>query len=131
MLIPLGSYGNLYLLSNSVVKLKSCSFVELAYGYLPIALGANLAHYLRLGLTEAGQILPVTMATFGWEITGLPVLVAHPAVIAFLQGVTLLLGLILGILLTQKIAKQPFTFLIPQYFSYLLLTVIFWHLIVL
>lgn len=131
MLIPLGGYVNLYLLSNSVVKLKSCSFVELAYGYLPIALGANLAHYLRLGLTEAGQILPVTMATFGWKITNLPVLVAHPAVIAFLQGVTLLLGLILGILLTQKIAKQPFTFLIPQYFSYLLLTVIFWHLIVL
>jgi hypothetical protein len=47
VLIPFVGYGNLYLLSNSVVKLKSCSFIELAYGYLPIALGANLAHYLR------------------------------------------------------------------------------------
>ena len=64
---------------------KPRSFVELAYGYLPLVLGGNLAHYLLLGLGEAGRIIPVTLATFGFNGQGMPVLVAHPAVIAFLQ----------------------------------------------
>ncbi len=86
---------------------KSRSFVELAYGYLPLVLGGNLAHYLRLGLGEGGRILPVTFATLGLGGEQLPILVAHPAVIAFLQGATIILSVLLTILLTQKIARQP------------------------
>lgn len=44
---------------------------------------ANLAYYLQLGLAEAGRILPVTWATFGFDGSNLPILVAHPAVINF------------------------------------------------
>ena len=38
---------------------EQVSWLKLAYGYLPIVLAANLAHYLRLGLSEAGRIIPV------------------------------------------------------------------------
>ncbi|MBD2108532.1 cyclic nucleotide-binding domain-containing protein [Nodosilinea sp. FACHB-13] len=80
--------------------------VRLAYGYLPLVWAANLAHYLRLGLGEGGRILPVSLATFGASGGNLPVWVAHPAVVAFLQGVTLLLGMALSVWLTVKICRQ-------------------------
>ncbi len=80
--------------------------VRLAYGYLPLVWAANLAHYLRLGLGEGGRILPVSFATFGASGVNLPVWVAHPAVIAFLQGATLLLGVALSLGLTAKICRQ-------------------------
>jgi transcriptional regulator with AAA-type ATPase domain/NAD-dependent dihydropyrimidine dehydrogenase PreA subunit len=111
-------------------NLKSRSLIELAYGYLPLVLGGNLAHYLRLGLTEAGRILPVTLATFGYGQLPAPVVVAHPAVIAFLQGVTLVIAALLSILLTQKIARQPLLKLLPQHLAILGLTVMLWQLIV-
>jgi hypothetical protein len=78
----------------------------LAYGYLPLVWAANLAHYLRLGLGEGGRILPVSLATFGASGANLPVWVAHPAVVAFLQGATLLLGVALSVWLTAKICRQ-------------------------
>ncbi len=65
-------------------KQRHQAFVRLAYGFLPMVLASNLAHYLKLGLTEAGRIIPVTLATFGYNRLNLPVAVAHPAVIAFL-----------------------------------------------
>ena len=80
-----------------------------------------MSHYLRLGLTEGGRILPVTMATFGLSGENLPILVAHPAVIAFLQGTTLIFGILLSILLTQKIARQQLKFLLPQHLVTILL----------
>ncbi len=80
--------------------------VRLAYGYLPLVWAANLAHYLRLGLGEGGRILPVSLATFGASGANLPVWVAHPAVVAFLQGATLLLGIALSVWLTAKICRQ-------------------------
>lgn len=80
--------------------------VRLAYGYLPLVWAANLAHYLRLGLGEGGRILPVSLATFGASGANLPVWVAHPAVVAFLQGVTLLLGMGLSVWLTAKICRH-------------------------
>jgi hypothetical protein len=101
----------------------------LAYGYLPLVLAGNLAHYLHLGLSEGGRILPVTMATFGLSGENLPVLVAHPAVIAFLQGTTLIVGVLLSILLTQKIARQPFKFLLPQHLSAIALGSGMWQII--
>jgi transcriptional regulator with AAA-type ATPase domain/NAD-dependent dihydropyrimidine dehydrogenase PreA subunit len=102
-------------------------FVELAYGYLPLVLGANLAHYLRLGLTEAGQVLPVTLATFGYSGMSAPAIAAHPAVIAFLQGVTLLASALLSIALSQKIARR---FWVPQAGAIVLFTAYLWQLIV-
>lgn len=96
---------------------KSRPFLELAYGYLPIVLGANIAHYLQLGLTEAGRVVPVAFATFGLGTASLPIFVAHPAVIAFLQSVTLVVAVFLSVVLTQKIARQSFWTLLPQHLA--------------
>ncbi|MEA5533836.1 sigma 54-interacting transcriptional regulator [Crocosphaera sp. XPORK-15E] len=95
--------------------LKPRSFIELAYGYLPLVLAGNLAYYLQMGLGEAGRILPLTLATFGFSGEGLPIFVAHPAVIAFLQSTLLIVGVLLSIILTQKIAKLPFRYLLFQH----------------
>ena len=111
-------------------KYKPRKFIELAYGYLPLVLAGNLAHYLRFGLSEGGRILPVTMATFGLNNASLPVLVAHPAVIAFLQGTSLIIGVLLSILLTQKIARQQFKYLLPQHLAVVTLAVAMWQIIV-
>jgi transcriptional regulator with AAA-type ATPase domain/NAD-dependent dihydropyrimidine dehydrogenase PreA subunit len=110
-------------------------FVELAYGYLPLVLGSSLAHYLRLGLTEAGRVVPVTLATFGYSgihapAIALPSIAADPAVIAFLQGVTLIVAAVLSMGLTQKIARQSFLSLMPQHLATLGLTLCLWQLIV-
>ncbi|MBD2437110.1 sigma 54-interacting transcriptional regulator [Nostoc sp. FACHB-110] len=119
---------NLLKLFNFSKKPKS--FIELAYGYLPLVLGANLAHYLRLGLGEGGRILPVTLATFGLNSENLPVLVAHPAVIEFLQGSTLVISVLLTIVLTQKIARQPLRSLFWQHLATIVLAASLWMLIV-
>lgn len=115
-LVPFLVYAWIKLIFSLFSTLKPRSFIELAYGYLPLVLMGNLAHYSPLGLGEAGRILPVTLATFGLAgTTNLPIFVAHPAVIAFLQGTALIFGVLASILLTGKIAKQPFRFLIPQH----------------
>lgn len=134
--VPLLAYGAMQLfhwLGNYIFKIQSPKprrFVELAYGYLPLVLGANLAYYLRLGLGEAGRILPVSLATFGLSGEGLPVLVAHPAVIEFLQGTTLIVSVLLTVLLTQKIARQPLRSLLPQHFGAVVLAASLWVMIV-
>jgi hypothetical protein len=93
-------------------------------------LGANIAHYLNLGLGEAGRILPVSFATFGLSGEGLPVLVAHPAVIEFLQGTTLIVSVLLTVLLTQKIARQPLRELLPQHLGAVILGASLWAIII-
>ncbi|MEO1670049.1 MAG: 4Fe-4S binding protein, partial [Cyanobacteria bacterium J06631_2] len=108
---------------------KPRKFIELAYGYLPLVLLGNLAHYLDLGLNEGGRILPVTMATFGLGGAGLPVAVAHPAVIAFLQGTSLFVGVLFSILLTRKIARQQFKYLLPQFSAIAFLAWGMWQVI--
>lgn len=125
--IPFLAYGVIKLFPGS---LKPRSFVELAYGYLPLVLGGSLAHYLRLGLGEAGRIIPVTFATFGLNGEALPILVAHPAVIAFLQGTTLIASVLLSAILTQKIARQPFRLLLPQHLATVILAISLWAIIV-
>jgi transcriptional regulator with AAA-type ATPase domain/NAD-dependent dihydropyrimidine dehydrogenase PreA subunit len=112
------------------LNFKSRSFVELAYGYLPLVLAANIAHYLQLGLSEGGRILPVALATFGLNGEGLPILIAHPAVISFLQGTVLIFGAMTAVILTQKIARQPFRFLLPQHLVTGVLMVGLWRVIV-
>jgi transcriptional regulator with AAA-type ATPase domain/NAD-dependent dihydropyrimidine dehydrogenase PreA subunit len=128
--IPIMAYGMIRLVHQLKTRFKPRSFVELAYGYLPLVLAGNLAHYLNLGLGEAGKILPVTWATFGLNGTGLPTLIAHPAVIAFLQGTTLIAGFLTAVIVTQKIARQPFSLLLPHHLSMILITGCWWTIIV-
>ncbi len=113
-----------------IKQIQSRKFIELAYSYLPLVLAGNLAHYLRLGLTEGGRILPVTMATFGLNGDNLPIIVAHPAVIAFLQGTTLVFGVLFSIVLTQKIARKPFLILLPQHIATITLAIFMRQVIV-
>ena len=110
-------------------RLKARPFTQVAYGWLPMVLLSSLAHYLSLGLTEAGRIIPVSFASFGLASTG-PVVVAHPAVIAFLQGVSLIVGALLSILLTQRIVRQPWVKLLPVHGFTLGMTAILYRLIV-
>ena len=128
--IPLLAQIAAQLVGKLTTKYKPRQFIELAYGYLPLVLAGNLAHYLRLGLSEGGRLLPVTMATFGLDGASLPVLVAHPAVIAFLQGSCLIFGVLLSILLTQKIARQPFKYLLPQHLATVVLGLGMWQIII-
>ena len=109
---------------------KPLPFITLAYGYLPLILGGNLAHYFKLGLGEGGQIIPVTFATFGQISENLPSFSAHPAAIAFLQGMTLIVALLVTIFLTQKIAKRSIRSLIPQHLASLCLIITLWLSIV-
>jgi transcriptional regulator with AAA-type ATPase domain/NAD-dependent dihydropyrimidine dehydrogenase PreA subunit len=109
---------------------KPLSFITLAYGYLPLVLGGNLAHYFKLGLAEGGQIIPITFATFGLVSNNLPSFIAHPAVITFLQGMTLILALLITFFLTQKIAKRSIRSLIPQHLASICLLVTLWISIV-
>ncbi|MGL6344739.1 MAG: sigma 54-interacting transcriptional regulator, partial [Waterburya sp.] len=130
IIIPLLAQNVNELVGKFNHKYKPRKFIEVAYGYLPLVLAGNLAHYLRLGLTEGGRILPVTMATFGLDGNSLPILVAHPAVIAFLQGCSLIFGVLFSILLTQKIARQPFKYLLSQHLATVVLAVAMWQIIV-
>jgi transcriptional regulator with AAA-type ATPase domain/NAD-dependent dihydropyrimidine dehydrogenase PreA subunit len=108
--------------------LKARPFIDLAYGYLPIVLFSNLAHYLWLGLTEAGQLIPVSLTSLGMAEAG-PRLVADPAVIAFLQGTALMFGSLLSLWLTQKIARQPLIKLLPQHGLTLSIAALTWCLV--
>ena len=125
------------LFAHALIKLtcwknrsKPRPFIKLAYGYLPLVLGGNLAHYLRLSLTEGGKILPVTLATFGFDGTQLPIIVAHPAVIGFLQGSTLIISTLLTFLLAQKIARQPSREIFWQHLATITLAISMWIIIV-
>jgi len=129
-LLPLAAQGILHTVHQLANTRQPRPFKELAYGYLPLVLMGTLAHYLHLFLTEAGRVLPVSAATIGLSGVNLPVLVAHPAVIAFLQGTALLMGAVLAIALTQKIARYPLRLLIPQHLATIALTASLWWLIV-
>jgi hypothetical protein len=83
-----------------------------------------------LGLGEGGRILPVLFATFGLNGEQLPILVAHPAVISFLQGSTLIFSVLCTIILTQKIARQPMRSLWWQHLAAIGLGASMWELIV-
>lgn len=98
------------------------------YGYLPLVLGGTLAFYWPLFLTEAGQVLPVTWATFSQTGSALPVLwQAHPAVVQFLQGSTLILAVLLSWALTGKIARQSLQW--PYHLGALGLGVSLWQVL--
>ena len=125
--------GAIALLAHQIIRWRSSlrprPFVELAYGYLPLVLGGSLAHYLYLGLNESGLLLPITAATFGFAGVGLPVAIAPPAVVGFLQGVALIVAVWLSVFLTQRIARRPLTSLWPQHLVIFGLGTAFWRLI--
>jgi polyferredoxin len=97
-------------------------FVELAYCYLPLTWLASLAFYLDLGMTEAGRVLVAAEKTLNYFIAGVlgmfgvsnesalsipvPVVVASPDVVAFLQGILLLAGAGFSSLLLRKLGRQ-------------------------
>ncbi|NDJ16234.1 sigma 54-interacting transcriptional regulator [Myxacorys almedinensis] len=125
--------GAIALIAHKMLQLlnsKSRPFLELAYGYLPFVLGCSVAHYLRLGLTEAGQVIPVTVAMFnpGASLAALPVAIAHPAVIAFLQAATIVGSFWLSVFLTQKIARQAIALLLPQHLAMAAIGSLFWKI---
>jgi uncharacterized membrane protein len=60
----------------------------------------------------------------------LPSFIAAPSVIAFLQGITLILALLVTIFLTQKIAKRSIRSLVPQHLASICLVVTLWISIV-
>ena len=129
MLVVWKSHRQGHQLPYSLTTSKPKPFIQLAYGYLPLVLGTNLAHYLRLFLQEAGRVLPVTWAMVGLDGSYLPIAVAHPAVIEFLQGTTLILSVLLTWVLTQKIAKQSWRSLLPQHLATVILAIAMWRVI--
>ncbi|GAX80437.1 hypothetical protein CEUSTIGMA_g7876.t1 [Chlamydomonas eustigma] len=116
----------------SVLGAEPSSFLQLGYGYLPLCWAATLAHYLPPFLTEAGSILQVTAHTFGsgQAVSGwLPVLwSAHPAVVSFLQGGTLLAGLAASLALSRKLGGQAWIMIWPQCLLLTALTLELWCL---
>jgi transcriptional regulator with AAA-type ATPase domain/NAD-dependent dihydropyrimidine dehydrogenase PreA subunit len=130
LLFPGAIALSFYYLSRLFQGNRTKPFVELAYGWLPLVLGGNLAHYWQLGLSEAGRIIPVTLATFNLSQTGAPELIADPAVIDFLQGTTLMLTSVLSIILMQKIARQSFSKLWAQHGVTVGVTGLMWWMII-
>jgi len=59
-----------------------------------------------------------------------PQVVAHPAVIAFIQGSTLLASAALSLVLTRRLAGKPWASVLPQCALIALFTAEFWYLIV-
>ena len=63
------------------------------YGLLPLIWALLLARHLPLGMSEAGQLLPVSLAPRDWSWSQtLPAWRADPHVIAFCQSMFVLLG---------------------------------------
>ena len=73
----------------------------------------------------------VSAATVHMEGLGskLPVLVMEESVVAFLQGTTLLIGLIGSIILQRKLQAQPWNLSIPQTTTMFVLFTEMWYLI--
>ncbi|GLI58961.1 hypothetical protein VaNZ11_000745 [Volvox africanus] len=105
-------------------------FLTLSYGYLPLLWAATLSHYLRPLLAEGGRLLPISAAMFGWEDAPLPVAVADPAVISFLQGSLLLFGATTGAALSRKLAGAPWASFSSQVALIAVFTAELWSLIV-
>jgi hypothetical protein len=83
------------------------SYRTAVYAYLPLTLALNLAHYVPAAVTEAGEILPVLARTLGCSGAGWPALTWSPDVAAFLQGVTVLAGLLFSVYPLLRITGRP------------------------
>ncbi|CAE7742509.1 unnamed protein product [Symbiodinium pilosum] len=137
---------------DQVALILGNDFVDLGYSYLPLTWLASLAHYLKLGLVDAGQVLPTAARTAGYFAAAmaqwapgvpgsafaqeqlkaleesLPSLSASPDVVAFLQGVSLLLAAVFSLqMLTKLGGKAPFAWIHQA--AIILLTWELWQLI--
>jgi hypothetical protein len=110
-------------------------FLDLSYGFLPLTWAATLAHYLAPLLLEAGHALPIAARTFAPLTDALEPLLeplvfeANPAVVAFLQGSTLLFGAGASLVLSRRVAGQPWRTIAPQCALIAAFTAEAWHLI--
>jgi hypothetical protein len=105
-------------------------YLTTVYAYLPFTLAANLAHYIPAAITEAGQILPVMARTFGFSGQGLPTLTWSPDVAVFLQGVTLIAGLLLSLYPLLRTTQRPLAQNLPHLILMVGLTIFFFKLMV-
>eukprot|EP00878_Enallax_costatus_P012168 GHUV01012706.1.p2 GENE.GHUV01012706.1~~GHUV01012706.1.p2 ORF type:complete len:157 (+),score=59.99 GHUV01012706.1:1176-1646(+) len=127
---PAVAGGAAALAGTAAAPVPIAPFLNLSYGYLPLVWGATLSHYLRQFLEEAGNILPVTAATFGLDGSSLPSVTADHAVTEFLQGSTLLAGAFFSLLATRKVGARPWLVLAPQCLTILGFTAELWYLVV-
>jgi len=91
--------------------------LTLGYAYLPVVWAATLAHYEQGLMGEGGKVGQVAGAMVGLPdslLPSIPHLVAHPAVIAFVQAATLLVGWGAGLALTRKLAGAPWASIWPH-----------------
>jgi hypothetical protein len=81
---------------------------QLLYALLPLVWALLLARHLPLGLAEAGQVVPVTLAPLqlSWA-AWLPGWSADPHVIAFCQSTVVLLGLGGSLVLVPRLLPLP------------------------
>ena len=77
------------------------------YGLLPLIWALLLARHLPIGMAEAGQLLPVSLAPLqgqgGALLAPLPAWRADPHVIAFCQSAAVLLGLAWAVVLLRRL----------------------------
>ncbi|MFM7395264.1 MAG: 4Fe-4S binding protein [Cyanobium sp.] len=62
------------------------------YALLPLLWALMLAHFLPLGMAEAGLVLPASLAPLGIAAAGLPAWSADPHVVAFCQTLAVVTG---------------------------------------
>lgn len=110
---------------------------RIAYAYLPLTWAATLAHYEDWGLREAGTVARVLARSL--EDDGLlppsiaelvPAPVADPAVVAFVQGATLVAGAAGSAALARRLGARPWVQLTPHLAGIALVTAELWSLLV-
>ncbi len=110
-------------------------FIEESYAYVPLCWLGLLAHFLDLGMAEAGQVLQVASRTFGLSTVvasdALPSLVADSHVISFCQGICILAGTTWSLVLLRYNSSKPWLYVAPQAATIFLLGAQMWDLIVL
>jgi len=114
---------------DSLIVAPSKSFMSLGYGYLPLVWSSILAYYLELLLVEAGTIVQVAGSSVGIPEHYLPSISADASVVTFLQASTLLLGISSSLVLSRRIASQPWRVFIPQCICIVGFGAELWHLL--
>jgi hypothetical protein len=75
------------------------------YGLLPLLWALLLARHLPLGLLEAGEILPVSLAPWPELARGLPGWSADPHVLGFCQSIVLIAGGIGSLVILRRLLQ--------------------------
>lgn len=88
--------------------------LQVVYAYLPLTLATNLTYYIPAGIREAGRILPVIARTYGGEGSGWPILSFSHDVASFLQGITLISGLLFSFYPLQRITGRSWLSNLPH-----------------